>query len=122
MSQSPNLSPVSFEKWLELIFDQPASRADSHPFRYDYRVSDKSRVVAHMTRLCREFKAISRQFTRRQIDRGLWFLLGCDFTFGAYLADPEIALQARLDCARAMLHPYSNYVAASRVYMMENCF
>ena len=122
MSKSPNLSPVSFEKWLELIFNCRVSRANSHPLRTDFRVSDKSRVVAHMTRCCREFKAVSQRFTRRQMDRGIWFLLSCDFNFGEYLADPEIDLQARLDCVRAMVHPYSNYVAQSRVHVMENCF
>lgn len=122
MSKSPNLSPVSFDAWLTIIFDQRVSSSNGLAFRYDYRVSDEPRVVAHMTRLCREFGAVSKRFTSRQVDKGIWFLLGCDFGFGEYLANPGIELQARLDCVRAMVHPYSNFVAPSRVQMMENCF
>ena len=122
MSPSLNLSPVSYEAWLELVFGQRVSRADSYPFRTNYRVTDDARVVAHMTRCCREFGAVSKRFTLRQLDRGIWFLMSCDFEMGAYLANPELDLQARLDCVRAMLHPYSNFVAGSRVHVMENCF
>ena len=122
MPQSPNLSPVSYEVWLKLIFDQRVSRARGHRFRYDYRVTNEARVVANMTRCCREFGALTKRFSPRQIDRGIWFLLGCDFELGAYLADPNLNLESRLDCSRAMLHPYSNFVARSRVRAMETCF
>ena len=49
-------------------------------------------------------------------------MLGCDFGFGAYLADPEIDLEARIACVRAMIHPCSNYVTRTRKSVIEGCF
>lgn len=131
MAQSLNLSPVSYQKWLELVFDHPVPRrlpgampnlAAQWDADLRFHVSDPARLFKHMTRCCREFKAISKRFTLRQINQGIWFLLGAGFGFGKYLADPKIELQLRMDCVYAMLIPYSDFVAPSRVYAMENCF
>lgn len=133
MPKSLNLSPVSFEKWLELVFDHPVLRrlpggefdsgAQWH-WAEEFHISDRTRLVTHMTRFCREFRTISQRFSLRQIDQGIWFLLGSDEdrTFGVMLADPEIELETRLNCARAMLHPYSNYAARTRKELDVSCF
>ena len=131
MSKSLNLSPVSFQAWLKLVFDHPVPRRAAGGaalpgvqwhWAEEFRVSDKTRLVAHVTRMCREFRAISRRFSARQIDQGVWFLLGAGVEFGECLASTEVNVDERVDCVRAMLHPFSNYVALSRVHVMENCF
>ena len=135
MPQSLNLSPVSYQKWLGLVFDHPVPRrlpggmTNNNALWYwqedvRFHVSDPARLVKHFTRCCREFKAISQRFTLRQLDQGIWFLLcaGTGVEFGACLADPEIELELRLDCVRAMRIPYSDFVAPSRVHDLETCF
>ena len=72
MPKSLNLSPVSFEQWLALVFDHPVPH-NFLPLELEWHISNAARVVAHMTRLCREFKQVSRRFTRRQLDQGIWF-------------------------------------------------
>ena len=127
MKPSLNLSPRSYVQWLRLVFDHSATaehgeEADEWFWEAEFDVSDPSRFVEHVTRLCREFKSVAGSYTLSQINQGLWFLFGPRVQFGAYLAEVDVALEKRIVCVRAMVHPYSDFVAGSAVEMMENCF
>ncbi len=132
MSRSINISPVSYLSWLRLVFNHPAPPSEESDSSEDqdgywqsgveFHVSNSTRLVEHMTRLCREFKSVSDSYSLQQIDKGIWFLLGAGVEFGQYLANSEVPLEKRLGCVRAMFFVYADFVAPSEVEVMKNCF
>ena len=122
MSKSLNLSPVSYQTWLTLVFNHPASDAGWYwQEGVDFHVSNRTRLVAHFTRMCREFASVANLYAIEQIDEGIRFLLGARTQFGEFLVDETIAIDERLECVRAMLGVYANFVAPSSI-MMPTCF
>jgi hypothetical protein len=131
MKRSLNLSPVSYRAWLRLVFDHPlAPNADEEPpgqltqwyWNESFHTSNPARLVQHFARLCRSWNDCTAPYTLRQVDQGVWFLLSEPINFGELLADLEIPLESRVDCVRAMLRPYADFLAGSHVEEMENCF
>lgn len=133
MSRSLNVSPVSYARWLCLVFDHPVPPLDPSGLPdvrqewcwqegVEFHVSNPTRLIEHMTRLCREFKSVADSYTLEQINQGIWFLLSASLNFGEYLADREVPLEKRLECVRAMYGVYADFVAPSEVEVMENCF
>jgi len=65
--------------------------------------------VRQLSGLFREFGRLAEPFSAEQVEQGLWFTFGHPFSLGEMLNDPEIALQIREDCLRAMVNPFRDY-------------
>ncbi|HEX8464589.1 MAG TPA: hypothetical protein VF627_08225 [Abditibacterium sp.] len=133
MSKSINVSPVSYANWLKLVFDHPAAPRDedgnSDVVSWWYwqeglafHVSNKTRLVQHMTRLCREFKIVAASYSLPQINQGIWFLLSARIEFPKLLADATVPVESRIECVRSMFWVFADFVKPSEVEAMENCF
>lgn len=89
----------------------------------DVEVSSPSIVVQYMTRLFTKFAEAVSVFSLRQVNAGIWAMLGpSPFALHNHLWLPTVPLSDRIDCVRSMYFVYSDYVAKSRVEVMENCF
>lgn len=133
MTKSINLSPVSYKKWIQLVFDHPVPQQDENGLpkinerwhyqdQMEFHLSNPTRFIEHMARLCREFNGVAENYTLEQIDQGIWFVLSGQIEIGTALADEDIALDKRVDCVRAMFTVFADFVAPSQVEVMENCF
>ncbi len=111
-----DLTNLSYEAWERFVFDN-ARRTD-----YDVCYTQPERLVEYVTRMCREFRSIGARYTLEQIDAGIWFLLGASVEFGECLLLTEIPLEKRLECLRAMYHPFADFLAGHPAEVMENCF
>lgn len=132
MSKSINLSPVSYQIWLKLVFAPlvseknesglPECESEGDWRDADFHISNPTRLTEHMTRLCREFRSVANFYTLEQINRGIWFLLGTQVEFGKVLADIKVPTEKRVEYVRAVFFVYADFVAPSEVEEMENCF
>lgn len=100
-----DLTAMDYERWVEWLF------TTNHNEWSDFCITDPERIVEYATRLFTEFAKAARPYTHGQVDGALWFLLGAQMELGEYLMDKHIPLAKRLDCIRAMYHPFADYLA-----------
>jgi hypothetical protein len=127
-----DLSQLTFDEFVSFLFDHDI---DTEEHWYDdpelsnfndfneKGVAAPQLVVAHMTRLFRDFAAIASRYSSRQINAGIWAM----FSYGPFRLQKHLWLASaplleRVACVRAMYRVYSDYVAKSTVEVMENCF
>lgn len=133
MKRSINLSLVSYAAWLRLVFDHDVpedsdsmDEENQEPAEWywqeDFHVSNTQRLLAHFSRLCHEWNRATKPYTLEQVNQGVWFLLGPPVRLGEELANVKVPTEARIECVRAMLRPYADFVAGSQIEVMENCF
>ena len=116
-----DVSSLGFEPWIKFVFDHPVDgwyRSSGENFV----ATNPQRLLEHFTRLCLNFSETASQYTLQQIDQGIWFLLSEPNRLGEHLADASIPFDIRLTCVRSMLNVFSEFVAKSKVEVMENCF
>jgi hypothetical protein len=111
-----DLTSLSYEEWERYVFER------AHINDFDVCYTHPERLVEYMTRMCRDFRSIGERYTLEQINEGIWFLLGAAVEFGECLLLTEIPLQKRLECIRAMYHPFADFLAGHPAECMENCF
>ena len=70
---------------------------------------DAEAFVRTLTALFDDFGTLAAPFSRDQVDQGLWFVLGHPFWLHNALVDPNISLESRERCVRAMIHPFRDY-------------
>lgn len=126
MERVLDISVANYDEWLRLVFDHSVAEDESAKWIWedglDFEVSDVSVLITHFTRLCNNFVKDTEAYTLPQINAGVWFLFSEPTRLSEFLADETAALEARLDCIRAMYHPFADFVAKSEVEVMENCF
>lgn len=129
MNESKNLdlSTLSFDEFVEFFFQRPENEEfwyfEPMYQRADSRASRPEILISHLTRLFTEFAVIAKRYSIAQIDHGIWALFpSSSVSVTEYLWDRSITLEKRLQCIRAMLHIYSDFVAISDAEVMENCF
>ena len=73
------------------------------------RGPDDAVFVRQMTGLFREFGTMAETFSAEQVEQGLWFILGHPFWLHDMIYNPELPLNLREECLRAMLNPFRDY-------------
>ena len=126
MGEEIDISLMSYDEWLAFVFDHsvPKDRLNCSNWYWEFRfdVSKSSQLVEHVTRLCNGFPQLIDRYTLRQIDQGIWFILGPCIDFGQYLRDEQISLEARRSCIHSMYKVFADFVSKSEVEEMETCF
>lgn len=129
-----DLSVRTFEEFVEFFFARQVVTLDSplgcmvdevvHKGRdFDEAVPSSPEVVlGHITGLFAEFGRIAPNYSLRQVNQAIWTILGPDLEIPELLFDATLPLSKQLECIRAMYHVYSDFVARSKVEVMENCF
>jgi hypothetical protein len=131
-SRNLDLSSITFEQFLEFFFardilpdDQQFDcfRRDSKGQPFDDVIpSFPGIVVEHMTRVFSDFGSIATRYSLRQVNQGIWGILGEGLRLHELLWDSSVPLSKRVQCIRSMYSVYSDFVAKSNVEVMENCF
>jgi hypothetical protein len=107
------------------VFDHPAApqgRKDWY-WSYEWAVSNPAALLRHVRRLCREFSRVTAPYGPRQINQGLWLLLGACLDVPRMLADPAIPWSVRRSCIAAMPGVYRDHVATLPANQsVETCF
>lgn len=121
-----DVSSLDFEPWIKFVYDHPVIKYPGDSWYWSsgerFVATNPQRLLEHFTRLCLNFPEIASRYTLQQIDQGIWFLLSEPNRLGEHLADTAIPFAVRLACIRSMLNVYSEFVAKSKIEVMENCF
>jgi hypothetical protein len=127
-----DLSQLSFDEFVSFFFDHDVATEEfwhwdpalaSFSYLGDESVAAPQIIVEHMTRLFTDFAQVAAKFSLPQINGGIWAMFGpSPFELHKYLWLPSIQLSARVACIRSMYFVYSDFVAKSKVQVMENCF
>ena len=72
--------------------------------------------------MCNNFAAISREYSLGQLNQALWAIISLDFDLVQNLWDNSVPLRDRIDCIRSMYVVYSDFVAKSEAFPLENIF
>lgn len=134
MDEKPlfDLSQLNFDEFVSFFFNhdveveeywyQDPSLASWNDFDEE-NVASPRVIVGHMTRLFTNFADIAPKFSLAQINAGIWAMFtNQPFRLQKHLWLPATPLPERLDCVHSMYSVYSEYVAKSKVEVMENCF
>lgn len=128
MDDTDNLdfSAMSFSEFVEFFFSHPEDQEFwFHDPQYAYRIAPMAKpelFVDHLTRLFAHFPSVVRKYSLRQINFGIWALIGHALLLMENLWDRSVPLEKRIACIRAMRSVYADFVATSKVAVMENCF
>ena len=132
MSEESNfdLSKLTFEEFERFFFDRPIIRQSKGkyfdtvfcPEMFSFASSRPEVTVASLERMFKEFERIGGQYTLKQINQGIWALLGPTIEIQEHLWNATISLADRVLCLRSMLVPYRDFVCGHPVKEMENCF
>jgi hypothetical protein len=121
-----DLSAMSFSAFVEFFFNHPEDQEFwSGDPQYSYRIVPMTQpevFVDHLTRLFAHFPSVVRKYSLRQINSGIWALVGPALPVIENLWERSVPLEKRIACIRAMHSVYANFVATSKVEVMENCF
>jgi len=126
MTETFDLSSLSYEELVIFFFDRPAPELGDHmpSFTGEDAECEWSRpevAVSFLTGMCRSFADICRKYCSGQVNQAIWMIIGVDFDLVEYLWDKSVPLSERLECIRSMFSVYSDFVAKSDVQVMENC-
>lgn len=134
MSDKPlfDLSELSFDEFVSFFFNHDI---DAEEYWYqdpalsswndfdEQSIRSPRVIVGHMTRLFTNFGDIASKFSLQQINAGIWAMFtNQPFRLQKHLWLLSTPLPERLDCIHAMYSVFSDYVAKSKVEVMENCF
>jgi hypothetical protein len=126
MNKDVDISSLPYNEWLNFVFNHPAREGSPDGkdwyWDFDYEVSVPSRLVDHVTELCRDFVVVGKVYSLAQLNQGIWFIIGPCIDFGQYLRDTTVTLEARRSCVAAMYNVYADFVSKSEVEEMETCF
>jgi hypothetical protein len=127
-----DLSAKTFDEFVEFFFARDTV-PDEEQFdyflidrigqQYDEAVpSSPDVLVGYMTKLFSEFGQIATKYSLAQLDQGIWGILGENLRMYELLWDSSVPLPKRVQCIRSMYCVYSDFVALSKVEVLENCF
>jgi hypothetical protein len=127
-----DLSELNFDEFVSFFFDHD-TKAEEYWYQdrslsswndFDEETMRSPQViVGHMTRLFTNFTDIASEFSLEQINAGIWAMFtNQPFRLQKHLWLLATPLPERLDCIHSMYSVYSDYVAKSKVEVMENCF
>jgi hypothetical protein len=121
-----DLSQLSFDEFVSIFFNHDIDLEEfwyQAPDMLNVEVSSPSIVVEYMTRLFTKFAEVVSAFSLRQINAGIWAMLGpFPFALHEHLWLPTVPLSDRVGCVRSMYFVFSDYVSKSPAQIMENCF
>ena len=115
-----------FEQWIRAALDHPPKEPewywdeDFDSFWEPLGLSDAV-TVSYLTLLLLEPKHLT-PYSLPQVAQGIWFLIGGSSPSKACYAliDPDIALEERVDCVRAMADFFRNFVAPATAGIAKN--
>ena len=121
-----DFSTMSFSDFVQFFFNHPDDQEFwSHDPQYAYSIVPATQpevFVDHVTRLFAHFPSVVRKYSLRQINLGIWALIGPALPVIEGLWNSSVPLEKRVECIRAMRNVYADFVATSKVAVMENCF
>lgn len=106
----PLIHCPSLDRWIEHVFDHPESdptwhhRPDS-----DYWSGEKSLKAERIAETFEQADKLLARFSDKQIETGLWMVIGEDYTSEAF--GEEVPLEFRLRLVRSTYHLYSKLFA-----------
>jgi hypothetical protein len=83
---------------------------------------DEVVFVRTVTELFEDFGRLASPFAPEQVDQGLWFVFGEPFWLQDRLVNPNIAIESREQCVRAMIFPFRDYSLAREAPLSEDVF
>jgi hypothetical protein len=109
-----NVSHVDCARFTAFLFDRPVplSRADEdllNEYHSEDRDSDPTHVVQLATELFHNFGTAVREFSEEQVNQGIWMLFGYVLSLGEILEKPDVPLDLRTECLKAMIVPFRDY-------------
>jgi hypothetical protein len=115
-----DLSALSYPQFLDFFFDRPIVGDDKEYdlFRggIDYFIaSNPATVVAHVQAMCRNFLEVTKVYSHKELQQGLWAVFGAAISCEQYLLDPAVDLGLRIDCIESMYVPFRDVVAESTI-------
>src|SRR6266487_7075350 len=115
MNKDVDISLLPYHEWVSFVFNHPAPEGsldgNDWYWDFDYEASAPSRLVDHVTELCRDFAAVGKVYSLAQLNTGIWFIIGPCIDFGRYLRDATVAVEARRACVTAMYNVYADFVS-----------
>ena len=127
-----DLSTKTFEEFVVFLFDRTVVGDDE---QFDYFIRDPSGqpydeftpsapqvLVGYMTKLFLEFGRIGSIYSLGQLNQGIWAMLGENLRLYELLWEASVPIEQRIECIRSMYSVYADFVAPSKVEVMENCF
>jgi hypothetical protein len=104
------LTNLSFEEWVDYVFDRPVQAGEKAWYWQDYDWFDPEpqQAVAYLTQLFEQSGNLLEYFTDGEIGQGLWYLI--DNGIGAhcrFLIDGSVPIEARVACIGAMQALYA---------------
>ncbi len=123
-----DLSTLTYDEWIALFFDRRELEEGEffdEAFLDDAWITspaDPGVVIAHMTRTWTEFPALAERFSHKQLDQGIWAMLGPTCMQADVLLKPGAPLKTSIDCIHAMEIVFRDYVAKLEIPVMENGF
>lgn len=110
-------SLMTYEEWVKLLFEEELKKSDDdNPF-YKYNIEGHPQtpavLLSHVTRLCRDLPNLVKNYSMKHIGQGLWqAICYCDSPrINFLLWNPDLPLEAKLDCIRAMKVVFTDVVA-----------
>lgn len=97
-NQSPS---ESFERWVDFVFNPPASTSSQTSEEWAVRIDPKT-LILYSTQLFDNPSFLMSRYTADQLEEGFWFLLGPENRLADLLWDQSIDLLAREQCVLAM--------------------
>lgn len=101
---APDLSALTFQEWMQFIFDHPVRE---RPWSWDdvnYDISNEETILSYFTQLFKN-PVVLLQFSEEQIDQGFWFILGFEGFMGV-LWNPSTQFSKRKECIDSMYDLY----------------
>jgi hypothetical protein len=137
-----DISRLDYVEFVKLIFDHPEPESQFGDKWYMERTLELSisripTVLEYLIALCKSFSSVAAQYTMKQIDQGMWLLMGpggqpdptipdCLFSRNTYCCPEhpreEAPLELRLECIRSFYFLYADFVAHSSDEVMGNSF
>jgi len=113
-----DLSALSYLEFLAFFFDRPVVGNEKMwellSGGIDYFVaSNPATVVEHLQMMCRTFSELTKVYSHKQLDQGLWAVFGAGIRCERFLFDPTVDPRLRIACIESMYVPFRDVVAHS---------
>jgi hypothetical protein len=115
-----DLSSLSYRQFLAFFFDRPivGDKEEYNLFRpgIDHFVAlDPTTVVSHVQAMCTDFSDLTKVYSHKQLDQGLWAVFGAAICCERFLFDPIVDLGLRINCIESMYLPFKDVIAHSTI-------
>ena len=126
-SENFDISALSYEEFVEYFFTTPSGEffeldANGHEY-WLAEISDPAVVLSNLTTLCTDFRKTAEGLSQETLANGIDGILSpAHFQVHSVLWNNSLPLKDRIACIRSMYRVFADYVANSKVQVMEGSF